>query len=271
MDEQTAEVELFHTTTQIEGKQGMSKIEVLIAGETWVSYAIHQKGFNAFTTGSYEEGATPLIEALKEGGIEVTHMKNHEAGLLFPSTYEEIERYRVIVLSDIGSDTLQLHPDTFFRSKPTPDRLKLLKHYVEEGGGFLMIGGYLSFQGYGGSGHYRFTPIEEILPVKLFEGDDRVELPSGFKPKVVKQHPIVQGIPESWPLLLGYNKLVPEGEVIVNAEGTDPLLVIGRNGKGRTAAFSSDCSPHWGSPEFVNWEYYGRFWKNLVEWLAAVR
>ncbi len=28
-----------------------------------------------------------------------------------------------------GSDTLLLHPDTFLHSKPTPDRLKLIKEH----------------------------------------------------------------------------------------------------------------------------------------------
>ncbi len=56
-----------------------------------------------------------------------------------------------------------LHPDTWLRSKRTPNRLKLLKSYVEAGGGLIMVGGYLSFQGINGSARYHGTPIEEIL------------------------------------------------------------------------------------------------------------
>ncbi|MCK4802966.1 MAG: hypothetical protein KAT88_00340 [Spirochaetes bacterium] len=37
----------------------MNKIKVLLAGETWITYAVHQKGFNAFTAGTYEEGQKP--------------------------------------------------------------------------------------------------------------------------------------------------------------------------------------------------------------------
>jgi uncharacterized membrane protein len=47
------------------------------------------------------------------------------------------------------------------------------------------------------------------------------------------------------------------------------LLVVGEYGKGRTAAFTSDCSPHWVSPEFVEWEGYGELWHRLVSWLAG--
>ena len=131
-----------------------------------------------------------------------------------------------------------------------------------------MIGGYLSFQGYGGSAHYRFTPIEDILPVELYDCDDRVERPSGFSPEVVKEHEITKGLPKNWPMLLGYNKVKPLGEVQVRAGERDPLLVIGEYGKGRTAAYTSDCSPHWGSPEFVKWGHYGDVWFNIVKWLA---
>ncbi len=245
------------------------QIKVLLAGETWVTYAIHQKGFNAFTTGTYEEGSGPLIKALLDKGVNVSTLSNHEAANKFPSSIEEMDNFDVILLSDIGSDTLRLHPDTFLHSKPTPDRLKLLKEYVQRGGGFAMIGGYLSFQGYGGSAHYHFTPVEEILPVEMYEGDDRIELPSGFNPKVIKDHQITNNLPKEWPMLLGYNKVKSTGEVLVAAEGDDPLLVIGEYAKGRTAAFTSDCSPHWGSPEFVSWEHYGSFWSNFVRWLAG--
>jgi len=47
------------------------------------------------------------------------------------------------------------------------------------------------------------------------------------------------------------------------------LLVVGQHEKGRVAAFTSDCSPHLGSPEFVSWKYYKEFWFRLVSWLAG--
>jgi uncharacterized membrane protein len=206
---------------------------------------------------------------LEESGIELHYMKAHEAARQFPQTLEEIDVYDTVLLSDIGSDSLLLHPDTFTHSKPTADRLDLLREWVSRGGGFGMIGGYLSFQGYGGSAHYRFTPVEEILPVELFEGDDRVEKPAGFKPQVAMEHPITLDLPREWPMLLGYNKVKPQGEMLVRAVGDDPLLVVGQYEKGRAAAFTSDCSPHWGSPDFVNWRYYKEFWFRLVSWLAG--
>jgi len=104
----------------------MKSAKLLLAGKSWVTYSIHQKGFNAFTEGTYAEGATSLVKALKESGIDVHYMKAHEVTRQFPQTLGEIDAYGAVLLSDIGSDSLLLHPDTFSHSKPTPDRLELL-------------------------------------------------------------------------------------------------------------------------------------------------
>jgi uncharacterized membrane protein len=247
----------------------MAQLNVLLAGESWVTLSVHQKGFNLFTEGRYEEGAAPLIAALNERGISVHQIPGHKADRDFPTEAGVLKEYDVVMLSDIGSDTLLLHPDTFARSEPMPDRLELIRDYVEGGGGFLMVGGYLSFQGYGGSAHYRYTPVEEILPVSLMEGDDRIERPAGFVPEPAGSHPITDGLPGPWPRLLGYNKVKPEAQVVIRTDRDDPLLVVGEYGKGRTAAFTSDCSPHWGSPEFVAWQGYGELWSRLISWLAG--
>lgn len=36
------------------------ELQVLIAGESWETTSIHQKGFDIFTTTFYEEGVGPL-------------------------------------------------------------------------------------------------------------------------------------------------------------------------------------------------------------------
>jgi uncharacterized membrane protein len=84
------------------------------------------------------------------------------------------------------------------------------------------------------------------------------------------KHAIVDGIPSEWPYFLGYNKVVskPGADVIMSA-GSDPFLVVDEVEAGRVAAFASDCSPHWGSPAFMEWPYYTNFWNQLVEWAAG--
>jgi len=242
--------------------------KILLAGESWETFSIHIKGFDTFFTSKYEEGAKWLIEALEDAGYEVDFIPNQHAASKFPTEMEEISQYDTVILSDIGSNTLLLHPDTFEKSIPTPNRLKLIREYVKEGGSFLMVGGYMSFQGIDAKSKYKDSPIEEILPVVMMATDDRVEVPEGMYPEAVKKHIVLDGIEEKWPMLLGYNKFAADenGEVLVEYN-EDPMVVVGEYGNGRTAAFASDCAPHWGSPEFVKWENYGKFWAQLIGWL----
>ncbi len=244
--------------------------KALLVGESWEIFSIHQKGFDAFFATTYGEGAQWLIEALTAGGYEVEFIPNHHAASKVPTELEGLKQYDVVILSDIGSNTLLLHPDTFERSLVTPNRLKLLRDYVAQGGAFIMVGGYMSFQGIDCKGRYKGTPIEEILPVTMLDYDDRVEIPEGCYPTVNdSDHEVIRGLDKKWPLLLGYNRVIPkqDAEVLV-VNDNDPILVVGEYGHGRTAAFTSDCAPHWGSEDFVNWKQYGRMWQQLVGWLT---
>lgn len=246
-------------------------LRVLIAGESWVTHSIHQKGFDSFTTTSYHEGVGPLRTVLETAGIEVDYLPNHLAAGAFPGTRAELDPYAAVILSDIGANTLLLHPDTFDRSAPMPDRPAVIREYVEHGGGLVMIGGYLTFQGIDGRARWAGTPVEAALPVTMLETDDRVEMPSGVEPVVRSpDHPIVAGLPATWPVLLGYNRVRPrDGADLVVSVGDDPLIVAGAHGQGRGVAFTSDCGPHWCPPPFVEWQGYAALWPQLVHWVAG--
>lgn len=86
---------------------------VLIAGESWTMHTIHQKGFDHFTTMSFGEGVGWPHPALKESGFAVQPLPNHLAATQFPTTAKGLAAYDVVLLSDIGSNTLLLHPDAF--------------------------------------------------------------------------------------------------------------------------------------------------------------
>lgn len=245
-------------------------VRVLLAGESWTSHTIHVKGFDSFTTSEYAEGGAELIRSLEAAGMDVTYLPNHAAARDFPTSAEALAAYDVVLLSDIGSNTLLLHPETFTRSRPLANRCDLLARYVDGGGGLAMIGGYLSFSGIDGKARYQRTALADVLPVAMVEGDDRVERPEGVTPTLeAPEHPVLAGIDGSWPAFLGYNQLrrAERGTVIASA-GEDVFLAVAEVGKGRTAAFASDCGPHWGPPAFVEWRHYGRLWSNLVAWLA---
>lgn len=245
-------------------------MKILFAGETWIKHIIHIKGFDSFTTSEYGEGHLWFTKAMKDGDIEMTHIPSQNVPEQFPSTLEEMEEYDAIILSDIGSNSILLPINTFTHSKFLPNRLNLIKEYVDKGGGFAMIGGYMSFQGFESKGKYKGTAVEEILPVELMVTDDTLEYPEGVTIDVIdSEHEIMKGIPLDWPRFLGYNKLIAKKNANVVAKHEDnPFIVTSEYGSGRTLAFASDLAPHWGPEEFVEWEHYNQFWINVVEWLG---
>lgn len=241
---------------------------VLIAGESWTTTSIHVKGFDSFTTVAYEEGVDALRDALLGAGHDVTFMPNHVAADSFPHAAEELAAWNVVLLSDIGSNTLLIPPATFARFEARPNRLAALRDWVRGGGGLGMIGGYLSFTGIEAKANYRATPLADVLPVAMEAADDRVETPEDPAPRLVGSHPVVEGLPNEWPALLGYQRVGARGDVLATVNG-DPLLVVGDAGAGRTLAYTSDIGPHWAPPAFLEWEGYGRLWDQAVRWLAG--
>jgi uncharacterized membrane protein len=244
---------------------------ILIVGESWVTNATHYKGFDQFTSTTFESGVAPLKDALESGGHEVRWMPAHEAAEGFPLHTEGLNDVDVLILSDVGANTLLLHPDTWLRGKPTPNRLKLIREWTLGGGALVMCGGYYSFQGINAGAFYHRSPVEDVLPVSISPYDDRVEVPEGASAKVLeREHPIVAGIEDQWPILLGYNRIEadPEATVLARIE-EDPLLVVSEPGEGKSLAWASDIGPHWCPEPFTSWEGYERLWNRAVSWLLG--
>ena len=243
---------------------------VLVVGESWVSAETHYKGWDHFANASYHTGLAYLSEAFGATGIEFEHMPSHLAAESFPFELAGLASYDVVVLSDVGSNTLLLHPDVWVHGRPTPNRLELLREFVEAGGGLAMAGGYLSFQGLDGRARYRGTPVEAVLPVDIDPWDDRVEVPEGFAARVVADHPVVAGLDAEWPPLLGYNRVrLKQDAVLLATCGDDPVLAVREVGAGRTLAWASDIGPHWCPEEFALWPGYTRLWAQAVTWLSG--
>ena len=249
----------------------MSRVKVLLVGETWITQSIHIKGVDSFTTSSLESGADAFIDALTADGFaEVDHLMGHDVAKKFPDSLSVLSGYDAIIISDIGRRSFELHPDTWYSGIPKVDRLALLHDWVKDGGGLGMVGGYLSFQGLNGAARYRGSAIADVLPVIMQEWDDCVEVPVGTVPKVVRDHEITCRIPPDWRPLLGYNKLRarPGCDVLCTVDD-HPLLAVGTAGCGRSLAWASDMGPHWCPEAFSNWEGFRELWRGAIRWLSG--
>jgi uncharacterized membrane protein len=249
-------------------------MRILVAGRGQTVVYTEVQGVSIVPAAKEWNGAKELIQGLSAGGHEVTHLSATLAPVDFPEDLEALRRYDVLLVGDLAADTLLLHPEVVYECKPHPDRIQLIRRFVESGGGFIMTGGWLTFQGIDGKGRWRGTAVEQVLPVNLLDCDDRVECPEGIRPTVVKGgHPVFDGIPSQWPRFLGYSRILPkEGAELLMRAGDDAFLVLGEHGKGRAAAFASSPGPHWGGmPEYLGWQGHDRFWCNLVEWAAGRR
>lgn len=247
----------------------MAKKRVLLVGESWATHMMEIKGCDYFSIGGYGEGKEYLYDIL-DGTYEVDYLPAQKVPASFPTELNALTAYDAIILSDIGANSFLLNPRTFFEFKPSPNRLNLIAEYVKEGGSLCMVGGYMSFMGIEGKAFYKDTVIEDVLPVNLLGRDDRVELPEGIIIHAdPASHPILNGLPEEWPHLFGYNRLIAkEDSTVLASTGKDPIIVIGTYGKGRSLAYATDCAPHWAPPEFCESDCYVRLWQNIAGWLV---
>jgi len=187
---------------------------IFICGESYIGYTVHIKGADTMATSGYFENVGWLRAALEAAGYHVDYMPSHVALEAFPDTAEKLDRYDLVILSDVGANTLMMTKKSFRESLPAPDRCKALRAYVERGGALVMVGGFMSFTGIEGKARYGVTPIADVLPVRLLPTDDRVETSEGSVPVILrKEHPIFQGLPDPWPhYFIGYNRTIADAE-----------------------------------------------------------
>lgn len=158
------------------------------------------------------------------------------------------------------------------------------KFVVDKGKAFIMLGGDKSF----GRGGYKNTSIDEILPVKLAVGQEKM-VPGEFRLKITNSsHPIValkdtlketQDVWNNMPQLDTSNKILSAKPTAVtlgvhpwaSENGANiPVLVVWGKGKGRVMALTSNSTWRWsmglaaqGKTNFL----YNLFWKRAIRWL----
>jgi uncharacterized membrane protein len=137
----------------------------------------------------------------------------------------------------------------------------------------MFLGGWLSFTGELGKGGWGRSKLADILPVKCLEYEDLNENTEGFHPKIdpfwKSSFPGIDF--KSAPPFLGYNRTVAKrsSDILMTVKETeDPLLALGKYGKGKVLAYMSDPAPHWGC-NFVYWKQYNEFWLDCVNLLFS--
>jgi uncharacterized membrane protein len=244
---------------------------VLLAGESWISQATHYKGFDSFSSTTFHVGADAFIAAAATQGIEIEQMYAHDVPQKFPRSQEELSRYDVVILSDIGYNSFVLPPETWLAGQKSPNPLVELATWTRNGGGLMMAGGYLSFQGFQARANFARSPIAPTLPVEMLEVDDRAEMPEGGRCELVaSDHAIAQAWQGQAPQLLGYNVVTarPRAEVVATVND-DVLIATWEVEQGRSLVWTSDIGPHWCPEEFLGWNGFAPVVGAMLRWLGA--
>lgn len=161
--------------------------------------------------------------------------------------------------------------------------LNNLQEFVtEQGGGFLMIGGDISFS----QGGYDGTPIDEILPVNLNSAKDTIDT-TRLKAVLTNdglKHPVTAfddnpdrniAIWKDLPELDGCNvaaDVKPDAIplVIYPTKGNPPLVSVRDAGQGRCMAITTDSLWRWNFLSVGKGgsnRPYIKFWQNSIKWL----
>jgi uncharacterized membrane protein len=194
---------------------------------------------------------------------------------------------RELFEEQLGSFDLVIFQNFTFHGYHMRQYLSEIRDYVRNGGGFVMIGGDLSFA----SGGYARTPIAEFLPVLLPEGRSELIDSERFRPQLTeagRYHPITMlslapdETEEIWnklPQLTGVNRVTGlrpgasallNHPVLVSGQKPAPVVAVSEFGEGRVLAVTTDTTWHWdfvaGDSGGDNRHYY-KFWGNAIRWL----
>jgi Ca-activated chloride channel family protein len=121
-----------------------------------------------------------------------------------------------------------------------------------------------------GRGRYFFsedgTDVPRIFSREAREVKRNALVERNLYPRVAKPVQLLRGINfDQAPGLRGIVPVKPkaQSEVILRTHFGDPLLVRGRRGLGRVAAFASDAQPRW-AVSWMTWSGFPRLWSQLA-------
>ncbi len=157
--------------------------------------------------------------------------------------------------------------------------LENIRQFVLSGGGFIMIGGDKSFS----LGGYKFTPIEEILPVKLVEIEKFVTME--YRPEIVNFNDKMLKVVDDAELNKLIWKTIPplnnyqtverqQNSTVLMTYRNVPIMSYWVKGKGRVFACGTNSTYRWVLGNILSTEYdykkaYVQFWKNVIYWCSG--
>ena len=88
-----------------------------------------------------------------------------------------------------------------------------------------------------------------------------------FHPIITSSSPILRGLDQGFPQLLGYNGTTakPAAQTVLVTARDDPLLTQWQYGLGRSVAWTSDSTGRW-ARNWIGWDGFSKFFSQLVGW-----
>ena len=122
-----------------------------------------------------------------------------------------------------------------------------------------------------GGGRFYSAPNPASIPdiflkeTQQVSGQQIVEEP--FFPILTSSSPILRGLEDGLPQLLGYNGTTakPAAQTVLVTARDDPLLAQWQYGLGRSVAWTSDSTGRW-AKDWLAWGGFNRFFSQLVSW-----
>ncbi|MFO0917226.1 MAG: hypothetical protein U0872_02805 [Planctomycetaceae bacterium] len=207
----------------------------------------------------------------KVGGGNQDYLKR------FPDGLDELSKYDVVFLGDVGMEDGQL----------SAEQCRLLKGLVEhQASGLVFMPGM-----YGRQQSLRDTPLDELLPVVLDDAQPdgwgartpgHVELTeAGRRSLLTKLADTEHENLDVWESLPGFQwyagvtrakagtEILAVHKDMVNVHGRLPLLVTRTFGAGKVLFMGTDGAWRW--RKGVEDKYHYRFWGQVVRWMAYQR
>ena len=199
--------------------------------------------------------------------------RNRSSWPLKRNDWFDHKKYDVFIFSDVDSRA-------FYDEESETSNFEALTRAIEQGSGFLMIGGRQSF----GPGMYHSTPLAEILPVQMdkFERQDfdrpttrAYHLEGDLKLSPTDEHFLTSFTDDMgnpiWsilPPLPGANRLKakPTSRVLLRTQNGAPMM-IADNAGGRVLGLAVDSTWLWFTHD--QQDFHRRFWRQVVLWLAG--